>query len=109
MQINLIPHGNLQQRLQIMRLDNWEAKQMHKNISKTLTTKTHVHLYNEFDLLRGNTNGGFDIAYNLEGEGVDFETALKQFLKILDFDKSISKKVLKTIIEGLGTTTEVEV
>ena len=109
MQINIIPHGNLEDRLQLMRIDNWETKQTHKNIAKTLSTTTHVHLYNEFDLLRGKTNGGFDIAYNLEGTGVEFESALKTFLEILDLGRDISKSIYKFTTDCLANYVKLDV
>lgn len=111
MQINIIPHGKINQRLQLMRIDNWASEQTHKNIANTLSTTTHVHLYNEFDLLRGKTNGSFDIAYNLEGTGVEFETALKKFLDIIDFGIDISKTVYRSIVKAvnLNKSTEIEI
>lgn len=95
MQLNLLPRGAISQRLQLIRLDNWETEQPHKNIAKKLSTTTHLHIYNEFDLLRGKTNGAFDIKYNLESSSTDFNTSLKEFLKILDFDYDIQNKIYK--------------
>lgn len=111
MQINIIPHGELKNRLQLMRLDNWASEQSHRNIATKLSTTTHVHLYNEFDLLRGKTNGAFDIMYNLDGEGVKFETSLKRFLAILDFNDDISKSIYALTMEDVGydVTTETEI
>ncbi len=101
MQISLIPNGKLKYRLQLMRLDNWEREQSHKNIAKKLRTTTHVHFYNQFDLLRGKTNGSFDIAYNIEEKGVDFESSLKTFLDILEFDYDVAINIYNTTIKCL--------
>lgn len=101
MQLSIIPHGNIDCRLQLIRLDNWESKQPHKNIAKKLSTTTHIHLYNEFDLLRGKTNGAFDIAYNIEGERTEFKDSLKTFLQILDLGSDISKKIYNSTMRSV--------
>ncbi|MBQ8615161.1 MAG: hypothetical protein IJ415_01170 [Clostridia bacterium] len=100
-QLNLLPNGKLEHRLQLMRLDNWESEQPHKNVAKKLATTTHIHLYNEFDLIRGKVNGNFDIAYNLEAKSTDFKTSLKTFLKILDLDKNIQKNIYDSTIKSI--------
>ena len=102
MQLNIIPHGNLNQRLQLIRLDNWASEQTHRNVAKKLATTTHIHLYNEFDLLRGKTNGAFDIAYNIEGDSTAFEKSLKTFLEILDLGKEISDKIYNSVTKKLA-------
>jgi len=95
-QLNIIPRGQLDSRLQLLRLDNWEIPQVHKNIGKKLRTTTHIHLYNKFDLLRGKENGNFDIAYNLENNKADFYTALEIFASVLkDCPFEDNKAVLK--------------
>ncbi len=101
MQINIVPHGDLEYRLQLMRLDNWEHEQTHRNVAKKLNTTTHIHIYNEFDILRGKTNGAYDIAYNVEGRSTEFESSLKTFLKILDLDKPVSKEIYDTTLKAL--------
>ena len=101
MQINIVPHGDLEYRLQLMRLDNWEHEQTHRNVAKKLATTTHIHIYNEFDILRGKTNGAYDIAYNIEGRSTEFESSLKTFLKILDLDKPVSKEIYETTLKAL--------
>ena len=102
MQISIVPHGDFEHRLQLMRLDNWESEQSHRNIAKKLATRTHIHLYNEFDLLRGKTNGAFDIAYNVEGRHTTFEDSLKTFLRILDLDQDITKVIYASTIKALN-------
>ena len=107
-QLNVLPHGRISNRLQLMRLDNWESEQPHKNIAKKIATTTHIHLYNEFDLLRGKINGNYDIAYNLEGKSTNFETSLKTFLEILDFDDVTQRKMLNTTIKCINNCITIE-
>ena len=104
MQLSIVPRGELDNRLQLIRLDNWKTEQPHKNIAKKLTTSTHIHLYNEFDLLRGKTNGAFDIAYNIEGGSTEFEESLKRFLQILDLGEEISQKVYKFTMKSFESS-----
>jgi len=97
-QYNIIPAGDtIRNRIQLLRLDNWEVEGKHKNISNTLNTATHIHLYNAFDLIRGKRNGNYDIAYNITGESTDFTVALETFLNVLcitdDLKKEIKSKV----------------
>lgn len=97
-QYNIIPADDtLKNRIQLLRLDNWEVEGKHKNISNTLSTSTHIHLYNMFDLIRGKRNGSFDIAYNITEEGTTFNLALETFLSVLcvteDFKKEVKTKV----------------
>lgn len=108
MQVSVIPQDNIEQRIQLIRLDNIENDNPHRNIAKKLQTRTHVHLYNEFDLLRGETNASFDIAYNLKGKDVLFEESLKTFLEIVDFDCGVSKEIYNKVMEYLilNRTTE---
>lgn len=110
MHISIIPHGNLNNRLQLMRLDNWASEQVHRNIAKKLSTVTHVHLYNEFDLLRGKTNGAYDIAYNLDKGSTAFESSLKTFLAILELDSDITKDIYNSTLNALNEcrTKEIE-
>lgn len=96
-QLNLIPDGNFDARVQLIRLDNWESEQAHRNVAKKLSTTTHIHLYNELDLLRGKTNGAYDIAFNLEGESTEFNTSLKTFLDILGLDNSIRNEISEKV------------
>ena len=77
--------------------------QSNKNIAKKLATTTHIHLYNEFDLLRGKTNGAFDIAYNVGGDSTEFKESLKRFLQIMDLGEDISQKIYKSTMKALET------
>jgi len=104
MQLNILPKGKISNRLQLMRLDNWDSEQPHKNIAKKLTTTTHIHLYNEFDLIRGRVNGNYDIAYNLDAKSTDFETSLKTFLKILEFDPLTQKRIFNTTMKCVNNS-----
>ena len=107
-QLNLIPDGNFDSRIQLVRLDNWEKDGAHKNVARKLKTRTHIHLYNELDILRGKTNGAYDIAFNLEDKSADFETSLKTFLNLLKFDnKDILKitNLIKTSISKIKNKT----
>lgn len=100
-QLNVLPDAKIENRLQLLRIDNWETKQTHKNVSKKLDTTTHIHLYNWFDLLRGKTNGQFDIAYNIEDKSTDFNSALVTFFQIVclneDLERDIYGKILNSI------------
>lgn len=96
-QLNIIPDGNFESRIQLIRLDNWENEQVHRNVAKKLSTTTHIHLYNELDILRGKTNGAYDIAFNLEGESTEFNTSLKTFLDILGLDNSIRNEISEKV------------
>ena len=107
MQVSLLPQGEFDNRLQLMRLDNWESRQSHRNIAKKLSTTTHIHIYNEFDLLRGKTNGAFDIAYNIEGDSTAFETSLRTFLKILDLNDEITQTIYHHTMSNLSVCEEI--
>lgn len=100
LQLNILPQGSIEDRVQLVRFDNWKEEQTHKNLGNKLNTVTHIHLYNHLDLLRGKKNGAFDIAFNLTENSTDFETALKVFagfvLQNSDLQKDFIKKVLKS-------------
>ena len=97
-QLNLLPDGNIDNRIQLMRIDNYATKQAHNNIGgKRLETTTHVHLYNQFDLMRGKKNGNYDISHNLENVGTDFNTALHSFFAVMDLDVSLYNEIKKKI------------
>ena len=99
-QLNLLPQGKIDKRIQLMRVDNYETQQAHKNLGgKRLPTSTHVHLYNHFDLLRGKVNGNYDISHNLENGSTDFDTALNLFLSTMDLDIELYKEIVKKIKE----------
>jgi hypothetical protein len=99
-QLNLLPQGNINKRIQLIRIDNYETKQAHKNLGgKRLDTTTHVHLYNHFDLLRGKVNGNYDISHNLENNSTDFISALHGFLSVLDLDVELHNEIVKKIKE----------
>lgn len=108
MQVSLLPQGDFDRRLQLMRLDNWQSEQPHKNVSRKLATTTHIHLYNEFDLLRGKTNGAFDIAYNIEGTSTEFETSLRTFLSILDLGADVTKSIYEKTMKNLCVCKEIK-
>lgn len=101
MQLNLIPAGKISKRLQLLRLDNWANEQPHKNVGNKLKTRTHIHIYNEFDLLRGKVNGNFDIAYNLNSKSTEFNTALETFLDILELDNDSRAEIYNSTMEAL--------
>lgn len=101
-QFNALPSGNIENRVQLIRFDNWEEKQTHKNIGQKLDTTSHIHIYNHLDLLRGAKNGAYDIAYNISDESIDFDRALKIFIDLIisndsNFAKELTTNLLKTI------------
>jgi len=99
-QLNLLPQGYIDKRIQLIRVDNYETQQAHKNLGgKRLPTSTHVHLYNHFDLLRGKVNGNYDISHNLENDSTDFYSALNSFLYVMDLDVELHKDIVKKIKE----------
>lgn len=107
-QLNVLFDGNIENRVQLIRLDNWETQQSHKNIANKLQTKTHTHFYNQFDLIRGKENGGFDISHNLENGAIAFDKAFVIFVKSLGLNFALQKDILKqfsksnpTIVTGL--------
>lgn len=100
-QLNILPDENIENRAQLIRFDNWETKQTHKNIAKKLNTSTHIHLYNHLDLLRGKTNGGFDIAYNIEDKNTNFVDALDLFFKIANFDFKLKDKLHRKVLKAI--------
>lgn len=100
-QFNIVPNGDLTKRIQLIRLDNWQTEQPHKNVANKLSTRTHIHLYNEFDLLRGKTNGNYDIAYNFSGSSTTFNTSLKTFLEILELNPAVQKKIYDITIKSI--------
>ena len=99
-QLNLLPQGHIDKRIQLLRVDNYETQQAHKNLGgKKLPTSTHVHLYNHFDLLRGKVNGNYDISHNLENDSTDFISALHGFLSVMDLDVELHNEIVKKIKE----------
>ena len=99
-QLNLLPQGDINKRVQLIRIDNYETMQAHKNLGgKRLDTTTHVHLYNHFDILRGKVNGNYDISHNLENQSTDFDTALNSFLSTMDLDTELHNEIVKKIKE----------
>lgn len=101
-QLNIVPQGKFSNRLQLVRLDNWDSEQPHRNIAKKLKTRTHIHLYNEFDLIRGKVDGAYDIAYNFNNNSTNFETALTTFLDILDFDEDLRNEIYSSTIDAIN-------
>ena len=95
-----MPKGSIDNRIQLVRFDNWAKEQTHKNIGKKLSTTTHIHLYNHFDLIRGKTNGSYDIAFNFSEESTDFEKALKVFLEFISGDDDIFKELTDKILKA---------
>lgn len=102
LQLNLLPDSKIENRIQIIRLDNWNKLQTHKNLSKKLTTTTHIHLYNALDLIRGKKDGGFDIGFNTNSSVTDLVTSLKTFMDILDLDYSMCDTIINKINKKLA-------
>lgn len=96
LQFNVIPNGNIKSRIQLLRLDNWSKQGAHKNLGEVLSTTTHIHVYNHFDLLRGKENGAFEIAYNIENQSTDFLTSLDNFLNILEVTPTAKKEIISS-------------
>ena len=96
--------GNIENRVQLIRLDNWQTQQYHKNIANKLQTKTHTHFYNQFDLIRGKENGGFDISHNLENGAVTFDKAFVTFVKSLGLKLALQKDILKQFSKSNPST-----
>lgn len=96
-QLSILPEGQIEHRIQLIRLDNWESVQPHKNVSKKLQTTTHIHLYNIFDLLRGKINGNYDITFNIEDKTTDFEASLQVFLQVVGVDAGLKKEIVEKI------------
>lgn len=101
-QLNLIPQADISNRLQLLRIDNFSKKGVHKNLKNKLDTTTHIHLYNQFDLIRGKQNGKFEIAYNLEDRSTEFITALTTFLDILDLEPDLKEELFNRTIEAIN-------
>ncbi len=99
-QLNIIPEARFDARIQLMRLDNWKDLQSHKNIGYKLQTTTHVHLYNHLDLLRGKTDGAYDIAYNFNEDSTKFDDSLKAFLKMMGADPALEANLYKKIMKA---------
>lgn len=100
LQLNILPQGSIENRVQLVRFDNWAEEQTHKNLGNKLNTVTHIHLYNHLDLLRGKKNGAYDIAFNLQEESTDFETALKVFMEFVVRDENLRDKLLKRVLKA---------
>ncbi|MBO5955078.1 MAG: hypothetical protein J6Q13_03860, partial [Clostridia bacterium] len=100
-QLNILPHGDISKRLQLVRLDNWDRELPHRNIGNKLKTRTHIHLYNEFDKIRGKGNGEYDIAYNFNSKSTDFVTALNTFLDILDLEVEVRKEIYDSTVQAI--------
>ena len=103
-QLNVLFDGNIENRVQLIRLDNWQTQQYHKNIANKLQTKTHTHFYNQFDLIRGKENGGFDISHNLENGAVTFDKAFVTFVKSLGLKLALQKDILKQFSKSNPST-----
>ena len=101
-QLNALPNGSIENRLQLMRLDNWKDVQSHKNLGNKLQTATHVHLYNPLDLLRGKKNGAYDIAFNIEDKSTEFNTALESFLIMISNDEKLTNKIYSTVLKTIN-------
>lgn len=99
LQLNILPQESIENRVQLVRFDNWSEEQTHRNIGNKLNTTTHIHLYNHFDLLRGKKNGAFDIAFNLAEKSTDFETALKVFLEFVVSDEKLRRELFKKVLK----------
>lgn len=97
LQLNVLPAGSFKNRVQLVRFDNYGKDGTHKNVGNKLNTRTHIHLYNHFDLIRGKEFGEYDIAFNLEDESTDFGVALKVFLEFISSDKELYNTLLKKV------------
>ena len=105
LQLNILPQGSIENRVQLVRFDNWAEEQTHKNLGNKLNTTTHIHLYNHLDLLRGKKNGAFDIVFNLTEDSTDFETALNVFVKFILQDEELQKKLIKKVLKEKETAS----
>ncbi len=102
-QFNILPHHRLDCRVQLLRIDNYKNDGFHKNIGGTkVKTKSHVHIYNQLDLIRGKKNGGYDIAYNMDDTHSTFNDALNLFMEMIELDDIICKQI-KTELENIQT------
>lgn len=99
--LSAIPDAKMDARIQLMRLDNYIEKGTHKNVAQKLDTTTHVHLYNHFDLLRGKTNGEYDIAHNLEEGSTAFSDSLQTFLTMMGANEALAKKVYTKTMKAI--------
>ena len=84
------------------------SKGNHEILDRYFVGYSIPQLGNEFDLLRGKSNGNYDIAYNLASKSTDFETALKTFLKILGFDESLQGKIYNTTMKCVNISKKDE-
>ena len=100
LQLNILPQAVIENRVQIVRFDNWKEEQTHRNLGNKLNTVTHIHLYNHLDLLRGKKNGAYDIAFNLTEDSTDFETALKVFMEFIVRDEELQNKLIKKVLKA---------
>lgn len=97
-QYNKLLENKLENRVQMLRLDNYTQPGTHKNIGGTkLDTTTHIHIYNPLDVIRGKINGGYDIAYNIEQGSMPFSDALDIFSNIFNFNNSLKEDIKSTI------------
>lgn len=98
-QLNMLCENKLENRIQLLRIDNYATDGVHKNWGgQKIKTKTHVHIYNQFDLIRGRVNGNFDIAYNLENKHQSFDEALNTLFKIINFESKECEEKIKNLI-----------
>jgi len=101
-QLNILPEGELQHRIQLVRFDNWKDPQYHKNLGNKLQTTTHIHLYNPLDLLRGKKNGAFDIAFNISDKSTDFESALDTFVAMISNDEKLQSTINSIMMKSFN-------
>lgn len=104
MQLNLLVGSEISNRIQILRMDNYVNKGIHKNTgSLRIDTTTHLHKYNALNKVRKNKNGEMDIYKNWENGVENFTEGLEIFLKEMGMNVELQKILKKQILNNINS------
>ena len=102
-QLNLCVGSDIKNRIQIMRMDNYVNKGIHKNTgSIKLDTTTHLQKYNALNKVRKNKNGEMDIYKNWKDGVKDFNDGLDIFLSEFVVNEKMKEKIKSEIINKIN-------
>ena len=103
-QLNLLVGSEISNRIQILRMDNYVNKGIHKNTGALkIDTTTHLHKYNALNKVRKNKNGEMDIYKNWENGVENFTEGLELFLKETGMNVELQKTLRKQILNNINS------
>ena len=101
-QLNLLVGSEISNRIQMLRMDNYINKGVHKNTGALrIDTTTHLHKYNALNKVRKNKNGEMDIYKNWENGVENFTEGLEIFLKEMGMNVELQKILKKQILNNI--------